>query len=97
MDLFSFAHFIEADVSEIHEYVEPDHKHIKKIEEPYIMIIDNEINGILIPVGDLNALLNAMNKIAGDESFSQQISIEGIKLRERLSIQAISEKWISLF
>lgn len=61
------------------------------------MIIDNEINGILIPVGDLNALLNAMNKIAGDESFSQQISIEGIKLRERLSIQAISEKWISLF
>lgn len=61
------------------------------------MIIDNEKNGMLIPVGDLNALLSAMNKIVDDDFFAKKMSIEGTKLRESLSIQEICNKWISLF
>lgn len=61
------------------------------------MIIEPEKNGLLIPVGDTNALIMAMNKLAEDESFAEKISNEGLKLREHLSIQTISNKWISLF
>ena len=61
------------------------------------MIIEPEKNGLLIPVGDTNALIMAMNKLAEDESFAEKISNEGIKLRDQLSIQTISNKWISLF
>lgn len=61
------------------------------------MIIDHEKNGILIPVGDTNALLAAMNKIADDKDLSASLSLEGLKLRDKLSIQAISNRWISLF
>lgn len=61
------------------------------------MIIDNEKNGILIPVGDEKVLLDAMNKIADDEIFAEKLSMNGEELREYLSIQSISNKWISLF
>lgn len=61
------------------------------------MIIEHGKNGVLIPVGDVNALLKAMNKIADDESFANGLSVEGQKLKEKLSIKTISDKWISLF
>lgn len=61
------------------------------------MIIENGKNGVLIPVGDVNALLEAMCRIADDESFGEKLSNEGVKLKELLSIQTISNKWISLF
>lgn len=61
------------------------------------MIIENNKNGILIPVGDTDALLQAMNKIADNKSFSEMLSFEGTKLRKSLSIESISRRWISLF
>lgn len=61
------------------------------------MIIKTEKNGLLIPVGDVNALILAMNKLADDESFAEKLSNEGVILKSQLSIQSISNKWIALF
>lgn len=61
------------------------------------MIIETEKNGLLIPVGDTNALIKAMSKVADNNSFAERLSNEGLKLRDYLSIKAISNKWISLF
>lgn len=60
------------------------------------MVIKNGENGFLIPVRDKYALYETMCKIADDNVLAERLSTEAIKLRETLSIEAISQKWISL-
>lgn len=60
------------------------------------MVIENNKNGILIPVGEHKALVEAMTKVADDVTFSNQLSQEGRKLRERLSLETIGRKWCDL-
>lgn len=61
------------------------------------MIIKEGTNGKLIPVGDTNALIKAMTTLADHPELGQFYSVEGQKLREELSVESISKKWISLF
>ena len=61
------------------------------------MMIKNNINGILIPVGDEDALLKAMLKIAKDEKFSLYLSNNALKVREEFSIDNILKKWEEIF
>lgn len=61
------------------------------------MIIKDGVNGKLIPVGDTDALVNAMTTLADHPDLGMYYSKEGVKLREELSIENISKKWISLF
>ena len=60
------------------------------------MMIQDGINGLLIPVGDENALYAAMCKIASDESFSRKLSNEAIKIRENYSVEKIYRKWMDI-
>ena len=60
------------------------------------MMINSGVNGILIPVGDINALYESMCKIASDEKFSKKLSIEATKIREDYSIKKIYEMWKKL-
>ena len=57
------------------------------------MVIHNNVNGILIPVRDKEALINAMNKIATDNSFSNHLSQNAVMVRERFSIENICKEW----
>lgn len=57
------------------------------------MVIKNNVNGILIPLNDEKALLNAMMKICNDLSFTKQISNQAIRIREEYSIDKIIDKW----
>ena len=61
------------------------------------MIIKDGTNGKLIPVGDKKALVSAMTTIAEHPELGRLYSDEGKKLREELSVDNISKKWISLF
>ena len=61
------------------------------------MVIKNRENGILIPVRDAHALYEAMCSIADDGAFAEKLSMEAVKLRENLSIETVSQKWVSLF
>lgn len=57
------------------------------------MFIKNYRNGILIPVGDENALYKAMIKIIKDESFRITISKESQKIKDLISESKITEQW----
>lgn len=61
------------------------------------MVIKNGENGFLIPVQDTNALYEAMCKIADDNDLAERLSVEAVKLRESLAIEAISQRWMNLF
>lgn len=55
-------------------------------------INDNE-NGILIPVGDYVALFEAMCKIAEDKKFAQILSKNSLNIRETLNLKKIINIW----
>ena len=56
-------------------------------------VIEDGINGLLIPVGDKNALKDAMVKVLTNEQFSKSLSKNGIMLREKISAKKIAEQW----
>ena len=60
------------------------------------MTIKNNENGVLVPVGDEDALYRAMDKVANDSTFAKEISENAIKIREELSIDKILDKWIDV-
>lgn len=50
-------------------------------------------NGIVIPVGDEDALVNAMEKILGNEQEWENMSVENRKLLDELSEERVMKKW----
>ena len=57
--------------------------------------IAHGVNGLLVPVGDRAALADAMRRILCDEAFAENLSREGVKLRERLSVAAVTQEWLN--
>lgn len=57
------------------------------------LMIQDGVNGILVPVGDETAVYQAMAKIAGDEKLAEQISRNAEKVRENYSIERITDRW----
>ena len=60
-------------------------------------LIENNVNGILIPVGDKDAMVDAMCKLADDEEFADMLSQNGVKLQEILNSEVICKKWYDYF
>lgn len=60
------------------------------------MVIKNGENGVLAPVGNRSALVHAMQTIADNQRIQQQLSSNGAKIRERLSIQHICDQWVDV-
>lgn len=60
-------------------------------------LIENGINGVLIPVGDQKALAIAMLKIADDRDFQNKLSLNAFEIRKKYPINKISDMWIELF
>lgn len=58
--------------------------------------IQNGKNGILIPVGDEDALFDGMRVISDNNSLRQQLSSESIQIRKELDIKTIYRKWDAL-
>ena len=58
-------------------------------------LIDNGKNGILVPVGDMEALKEAMCKMVEDEEFAQYCGNNARKLLDTNSIPAISERYLN--
>ena len=61
------------------------------------ILIQNLENGILVDPNDKDAIISAMNRIVGDQQFSQTISKQAILVRDTFSIQKIAERWEKLF
>ncbi len=60
------------------------------------MVIRNNENGILVPVGDAGAMCAAMEKVVGDETFARAISEEAAKIRDEFPVKAIAERWLKI-
>lgn len=58
------------------------------------MYIENGVNGLLVPVGETKPLMEAMKKIASDETFAQKLSAEGRKLRDKNNIAEIADRFL---
>lgn len=53
-------------------------------------------NGLLVPVGDRNALAQAMRKVLSDPKLSEKLSLGGCALREQISVPAIARLWLDV-
>ena len=60
------------------------------------MMIENNVNGILVPVGDVNALYEAMKKVICDLEFAKKISKNAIEINKKLNQKKICKNWNEL-
>lgn len=60
------------------------------------MFIKNEVNGLLVPVNDVEAMILAMNKLADDEEFASMLSAKSVNIRKELSVDKIIDIWESV-
>lgn len=55
--------------------------------------IENGVNGFLVPVGDKDSLVSAMERVLNSDKLRKQIGSEAMKIREKLSVEVIGECW----
>lgn len=60
------------------------------------MFIHTDENGILIPMNDTQALVEAMNHIVQESAYAEKLSVNAVKIREQLSAEKICAKWMEL-
>ena len=55
--------------------------------------IENEVNGLLVPIRDDKALYSAMKKVIENETLSNSISNNAASIRAQLSLDRIVDQW----
>lgn len=58
------------------------------------MVIEDHVNGILVPVRNVERMSQAIMEVLENAELSQRMSMNGIKLREKFSVENIAKKWI---
>ena len=58
--------------------------------------IRNGENGLLVPVGDPEAICSAMRRLADDPALAKTLSENAAALREELSLDKIAKRWMEL-
>ncbi len=59
-------------------------------------VIKDGENGLLVPVGDSDALYLAMKKIAENDKLAEKLSRNAVMVRENQSLEKIIEKWMEI-
>ena len=59
------------------------------------MLVKHGVNGLLVPVGDKNALYNAMLTFVRNKEYADKLGEEAIKVREKFAIDAICDQWLA--
>jgi len=52
---------------------------------------------LLVPVGDENALAEAMRKVLNNEKFATELGLHAMDIRERLSLDKVCRQWYEYF
>lgn len=60
------------------------------------MVIKDGINGLLVPVGDEEAMAGAIRKILANEEFAERIGKEAAKIKYEFPVEVIAEKWLNV-
>ena len=53
-------------------------------------------NGLLVPIKDADALYMGMKKVIEDKALADKLSHNAAKLRDELSLDKITDRWIEL-
>jgi glycosyltransferase involved in cell wall biosynthesis len=57
------------------------------------MMIQDGKNGLLTPIGDEEAMYQAMKKLTDDPAFAARLGREAANVRQELSIYQIADRW----
>ena len=60
------------------------------------MTIQPYENGLLVPVGDVQAMASAMEELIDDPALCERLSREAVRIKDRLTIDIIGEKWLQM-
>ena len=60
-------------------------------------LVEDGVNGLIIPAGDQRALEDAMDKILGDSAYAGRIGGEAAKIQERLAPERVNALWKAYF
>lgn len=60
-------------------------------------LIEDGVNGLIIPAGDQKALEGAMHKILSDPAYAHKIGIEAAKIQGKLSPERVNGLWRAYF
>lgn len=58
-------------------------------------VIEDGVNGLLIPVGDTDSLYRAMKRLVEETGLAEKISRNGAELRQRLAVEQITAQWLA--
>ncbi|NLL79396.1 MAG: glycosyltransferase family 4 protein [Clostridiales bacterium] len=56
-------------------------------------VIENEENGLLVPVGDVDSLAAAMKKVLSDDKLSEKLGRNAHKLSEQMAPERVHKAW----
>lgn len=60
------------------------------------LAIENGKNGLLVPVGDVEALASSLNRLVSDSELMRAFNQEAPRIREKFSLNRICERWLNL-
>lgn len=60
------------------------------------MVIKNNVNGVLVPVGNEQAMSEGIKKVLSDQAFAESIGKEASKLRDEFPIEKIADRWLEV-
>lgn len=60
------------------------------------MIIEDGVNGLLVPINNKKAMIDAINRLIENPEFANSLSKEAIKVREKLAQEKICKEWEKL-
>ena len=58
--------------------------------------INNGENGLLVPIQNAEVLVNAINRVIEEDGLGDKLSQNASKLRDEISLDSITDKWIKL-
>lgn len=56
--------------------------------------IQDGVNGLLVPVGNREAMAEAMLKIASDEAFAGRLSVNAARIKEQYSMESVARQFL---
>ncbi len=60
------------------------------------MVIQDGVNGLLVPVRDTEAMYRAMKRVIEEPGLAQRLGDEACKVRERFAIERIAKEWLGV-
>lgn len=62
-----------------------------------VELMQDGVNGLIIPAGDQKALEQAMDRLLGDSAYAQKLGREAAKIQERLAPKRVNRLWREYF